>query len=223
MNQNTLDQLASKRKFVAVFVSIAVVGVILISIAVYKASKELEIVDEIDNMYRLTASRIYSDTAHPDERLSELIKMLTPDETGMQSDYPRGEFTEYDLDEKSHVIGPFEPSMSDWKKVASGEMSDGYWITVPGAGSKLLVDIVICPNATELITIETVNTSVSVLNMVASNYRIFQLLISSECPYEQNRSGWISTGQVAMCNHEKHFASLRCEYQSAHVSIAVKQ
>lgn len=80
MKPDTLDKLTTKRKFVAIFISTAIIGVILIFIAVYNASTELEIINEIDHLYSLTESHVNSDIAGSHEELGEWIKAQSTDE-----------------------------------------------------------------------------------------------------------------------------------------------
>jgi len=63
MNESKFNALSSKRSFVAIFVSTSVFGVLLICIAVYNASTELEVIHQIDSLYQMTADRLNRDAA----------------------------------------------------------------------------------------------------------------------------------------------------------------
>jgi diguanylate cyclase (GGDEF)-like protein len=58
MAPNPSTKLPEKYKFIGIFIVTSMIGVLLISVAVYQASLELELIHEIDNLYRFNKHHV---------------------------------------------------------------------------------------------------------------------------------------------------------------------
>jgi len=73
-----IEKIPEKYRFLSFLVITSVIGVSLIMFAVYNASKELEMIHEIDSLHRFTSAQLSSDQADADNH-ARLLALAAPD------------------------------------------------------------------------------------------------------------------------------------------------
>ena len=72
-------------KFMRIFLVTSLIGILLISLAVYRASRELEVIHQVDNMYRVTHAMLGEENLAPHSKgLFERHPVATVDWTALE-------------------------------------------------------------------------------------------------------------------------------------------
>ena len=113
MPQQLINRIPEKHRFLSILVITSMLGVALILVAVYNASKELELIHAIDNLHRYASAQLNS--ARPDARDPErLLALAAP---GYRVVLVRGEEVLADSSMDSESATPVKPAALEENRV----------------------------------------------------------------------------------------------------------